>query len=153
MQTVLQIIEKAGGSNPGLFLKIENAPYMALVIEAIEQGPAGLPAVSITHYGEQNGDLMRDPEMCFELRDGELDGFYYRNDYVGVEQWSRNNIRGQYAALANFTSNISGFPRCGTTTCVARASSKPTTPNSLYADSPTFQTTERMLSHGFRRQY
>ena len=41
---------------------------MALVIEATdESGPCGLPAISVCHYGEQNGDLMRDPEMCFEL--------------------------------------------------------------------------------------
>ena len=99
MRTVLQIIEKAGGWNPGLFLKIANAPYMDTVIEAIEEGPSGLPSVSIAHYGEQNGDLMRDPEMCFELLDGELDPWYYRNDCVGVEQWSRNNIRGQYVFL------------------------------------------------------
>jgi hypothetical protein len=46
---------------------------MALVIEATdESGPCGLPALSIAHYGEQNGDLMRDPEMCFEL--GMTDG-------------------------------------------------------------------------------
>ena len=66
---------------------------MALVIEATdESGPCCLPAISVCHYGEQNGDLMRDPEMCFEL--GFIDGlhlsdFYYRNDYVGVGQWSR----------------------------------------------------------------
>ena len=29
--------------------------------------PCGLPALSIAHYGEQNGDAMRDPEMLFEL--------------------------------------------------------------------------------------
>ena len=86
MQTILRIIERAGGWNPGLFLKIENAPFMALTIEAIEEGPSGLPTVSVTHYGEQNGDLMRDPEMCFELRDGELDPYYYRSDSAGVEQ-------------------------------------------------------------------
>jgi hypothetical protein len=101
MQTILRILERAGGWNPSLSLTIENSPYMALVIEAIGKGPAGLPAVSIAHYGEQNGDLMRDPEMCFELRDGELDPWYYRNDYVGVEQWSRNVVRGQYVHLAN----------------------------------------------------
>ena len=94
MQTILRIIERAGGWNPGLFLKIENAPYMALTIKAIEEGPSGLPTLSVTHYGEQNGDLMRDPEMCFELRGGELDPYYYRNDFVGVEQWSRNIVRG-----------------------------------------------------------
>jgi len=51
-----------------LSLKIENQPHMSLVIEAMdESGPCGLPALSVAHYGEQNGDLMRDPEMCFEL--------------------------------------------------------------------------------------
>ena len=41
---------------------------MALVIEATDDpGPCGLPALSVAHYGEQNGDAMRDPEMCFEL--------------------------------------------------------------------------------------
>jgi hypothetical protein len=33
---------------------------MALVIEAIEDGPSGLRAVSVAPCGEQNGDLMRD---------------------------------------------------------------------------------------------
>ena len=62
MQTILQILQMAGGWHPGLYLKIDNAPYMELVIEAM-----GLPALSVAHYGEQNGDAMRDPEMCFEL--------------------------------------------------------------------------------------
>jgi hypothetical protein len=105
MKTLLAILEKAGGHRPSLYLKIENAPYMALVIEATpELGPLGLPAISVAHYGEQNGDLMRDPEMCFELSrhiGGELtlDPFYWRNDYLGVEQWSRSIVRGQYVAL------------------------------------------------------
>jgi hypothetical protein len=54
---------------------------MALVIEATdESGPCGLPAISVCHYGEQNGDLMRDPEMCFELGlagEAHLNPFYY----------------------------------------------------------------------------
>jgi hypothetical protein len=101
MQTILRILERAGGYRPTLYLKIENPPYMALVIEATpEPGPLNLPAISIAHYGEQNGDLMRDPEMCFELskRDGNLvlDPWYWRNDYVAVEQFSRAIVRGQY---------------------------------------------------------
>ena len=91
MQTILRILEWAGGYRPTLYLKIENPPYMALVIEATpEPGPQGLPAVSVAHYGEQNGDLMRDPEMCFELETEKaphLSAFYYRNDYAGMEQW------------------------------------------------------------------
>jgi hypothetical protein len=103
MQTLLHILKQAGGWHPGLYLKIENPPFMALVIEAMdESGPLGLPALSVAHYGEQNGDLMRDPEMCFELGlagGAHLIPFYWRNDYVGVEQWSRNIIDHHYVYL------------------------------------------------------
>ena len=93
MQIILDIIQKAGGWHPGLHLRIDHAPYMPLVIEAMaESGPCGLPALSVCHYGEQSGDSMRDPEMCFELGlagDASLNPFYWRNDYIGLEQWSR----------------------------------------------------------------
>ena len=93
MKTILDILTKAGGWHPGLYLKIENSPYMELVIEAVdESGPCGLPAISVAHYAEQNGDAMRDPEMCFELGfagGAHLNPYYWRNDYVGIEQWSR----------------------------------------------------------------
>jgi hypothetical protein len=79
-------------------VKIANAPYMPLSVENIGLGPRGLPALSVCHYGEQNGDLMRDPEMCFEM---EIEGgtvsdfhpYYYRNDYAGYEQ---NAVDGQH---------------------------------------------------------
>ena len=90
MQTILDILKRAGGWQPGLCLTIDNSPYMSLVIEAMdESGPCGLPALSVAHYGEQNGDLMRDPEMCFELGlagGAHLNPFCYRNDYIGCEQ-------------------------------------------------------------------
>lgn len=45
------------------------------------------PIFSVTHYGEQNGDLMADPDMTF-LKGS--DGNYYpgsfQNDYAGVYQ-------------------------------------------------------------------
>ncbi len=76
---------------------------MALVIEGMdESGPMGLPAISVAHYGEQNGDLMRDPEMCFKLGlagGPHLNPFYFRNDYMGVEQWSRNVVHDHYVHL------------------------------------------------------
>jgi len=100
MKTVLELIKLAGGWHPGLYLKIDNPPYMELVIEAMdESGPYGLPAISVAHYGEQNGDAMRDPEMCFELGMAggpHLTAFYYRNDYMGIEQWSRFIRDGNY---------------------------------------------------------
>jgi hypothetical protein len=101
MQTILRILKQAGGWHHGLYLRIENVPYMALVIEATdESGPCGLPAISVCHYGEQNGDLMRDPEMCFELGlagGAHLNPYSWRNDYVGIEQSSRFIRDGQYA--------------------------------------------------------
>jgi len=81
MHAILQILKKAGGWHLGLYLKIDNAPYMEIVIEAVdESGPLGLPAISVAHYGLQNGDLMRDPEMRFELGfagEPHLNPFYY----------------------------------------------------------------------------
>ena len=115
MQTILRILEKAGGFRPSLYLKIENPPYMALVIEATpEPGPLGLPAISIAHYGKQNGDPMRDPEMCFELSKPiagklTLDPYYWRNDYAAVEQFSRAIVRGHYVALLDLHRQHEGF--------------------------------------------
>jgi hypothetical protein len=94
MNTVLQIIRESGGFHPGKSISIENEPWMRLAIEVLqESGPNGQLVVSVAHYGEQNSDLMRDPEMLFEVADNdgvaELKPFYFRNDYVGIEQWSR----------------------------------------------------------------
>jgi uncharacterized protein DUF6908 len=107
MRTILRILEWAGGFRPTLYLKIDNPPYMPLVIEAVpEPGPLGVPALSVAHYGEQNGDLMRDPEMCFELSkpllcSHMLSAYYYRNDYMGVEQFSRYREGNDYVFVPN----------------------------------------------------
>jgi hypothetical protein len=65
---------------------------MTLVIEDTrERGPNGLHAISVAHYGEQNGDLMRDPEMIFEAEESRkqmnLVPYYWRNDYAGIEPY------------------------------------------------------------------
>jgi hypothetical protein len=103
MKTVLALLQNAGGWRHSLYLKIPNPPYMELVIEAVdESGPLGLRALSVCHYGEQNGDAMRDPEMCFELGlagGAHLDTYLWRNDYVSVEQVSRAIIRDHYVSL------------------------------------------------------
>ncbi len=81
-KTILRILERAGGYRPTLYLNIENPPYMALVIEATpEPGPLGLPGLSVAHYGIQNGDAMRDPEMCFELSKPVLSRHGHANGY------------------------------------------------------------------------
>jgi hypothetical protein len=84
-------------------VKISNPPYMTLTVENIGPGPRNLPALSICHYGEQNGDAMRDPEMCFEMEieDGKVKEFYpyyYRNDYAGIEQFAQDEETGSINA-------------------------------------------------------
>ncbi len=65
--------------------KFHTEPYMDVVVEYIDQCNLGA-MFSIAHYYEQNGDLMRDPEMCFiQGGDGEYCPYYYRQDGLGIE--------------------------------------------------------------------
>jgi hypothetical protein len=45
--------------------------------------------LSVAHYGEQNGDLMADPEMEFFVGGGQIAPISYRNDYLGLFQKAR----------------------------------------------------------------
>jgi hypothetical protein len=64
--------------------------YMPLSIESIGTSADGNRLISLCHYGEQNGDLMRDPEMVFELfTHGEASAaepLSFQNDYMGLLQ-------------------------------------------------------------------
>jgi hypothetical protein len=100
MRTVSLILMEAGEQEPGFHLHIDNPPWMPLDIEDIlTSGPNGLPTISVAHYGKQNGDPMRDPEMLFEVRrersEYTLDPYYWRNDYLGIEQYSSFRDDGQ----------------------------------------------------------
>jgi hypothetical protein len=64
--------------------------YMPLSVEEIGSSGDGYRLVSLCHYGEQNGDLMRDPDIVF-LFHNVLDGaaaepVSFRNDYLGLSQ-------------------------------------------------------------------
>jgi len=70
-------------------VKIDNKPgqYMALHVERI--GANRLGAVySFAHYYEQNGDLMRDPDvtMLFIEAAGQLFPLSYRQDGLGIDR-------------------------------------------------------------------
>ena len=64
--------------------------YMPLSVEHIGQSAEGNRLVSICHYGEQNGDLMRDPDMVFEFHQWPdvlaAEPLSFRNDYMGILQ-------------------------------------------------------------------
>ncbi len=63
---------------------------MPLSVEDIGQSGDGNRLISICHYGEQNGDLMRDPDMVFEIHAWAdapaAEPLSFRNDYMGLLQ-------------------------------------------------------------------
>jgi hypothetical protein len=60
-----------------------NGFFMALTIEIVDTH-----IISICHYGECEGDLMRDPEMVFIKQEEGFYAVYYRNDWVEKEEYS-----------------------------------------------------------------
>jgi hypothetical protein len=88
MRNIQNIIDAKGGmaalkSRP---IRLEVPGFMRLVIEHIGRGPRGGELVSVAHYGEQNGDLMRDPEIVFEVVSAGWYPISIQQDYVGSFQ-------------------------------------------------------------------
>jgi hypothetical protein len=82
------VLAQLPGHDTAVRLTVEG--YMPLSVEAIGQSAEGNRLIAICHYGEQHGDLMRDPEMVFELfTHGELSAaepLSFQNDYMNVFQ-------------------------------------------------------------------
>ncbi len=71
-------------------VRITSEGFMPLSVERIGNDADGREMIALSHTGEQNGDLMRDPEIVFVLHQGS-DGLYaepisFRNDYMGLLQ-------------------------------------------------------------------
>ena len=81
LEAFLKAVEKNDG-----YAKFFANGYMPLTIEKTwETDHDGNPVYSICHYGEMNGDLMRDPEMTFSVNweEKSILPLSYRNDYMG----------------------------------------------------------------------
>ena len=86
------------GTDTAVRIRVEG--YMPLSIEAIGTSADGNRLISLCHYGEQNGDLMRDPEMVFELfihgEASAAEPLSFQNDYMGfVQEVYRYNDTGK----------------------------------------------------------
>jgi len=81
-------LHKLLGSNQAVKLTVDG--YMPLSIEDIGLSAEGHRLISICHYGEQNGDLMRDPDMVFQFHEYDevkvAEPISFRNDYMGIHQ-------------------------------------------------------------------
>jgi len=78
---------------------------MPLAIEAIGRSAEGGALVPLSHTAVQNGDIMRDPEIVFEVH--EVDGLRaaeplsFRNDFTGTyQQVYRYDTQGRRTHLA-----------------------------------------------------
>jgi hypothetical protein len=113
MKTIAKIIELHGGleSLKDHHIVIENAPYMRLVIQRIEDGPRGLPAVSISHNYVQEGDLMRDPEMVFEVSGDTWSPTMYQQDNMGLYQEAVFTRDGQVYIRPALIKELKSFAR------------------------------------------
>lgn len=98
--------------------KIQNNPsksIMAVHVEMISKIKQG-PVFSVAHYYEQNGDLMKDPDMTF-LRgaNGEYYPLSYQQDGLGIYQdaieWDdHGEIKGYNIKMqADFASFANGW--------------------------------------------
>lgn len=84
------------------YIRIESLGFMRLVIEAI-----GPNTVSVAHYGEQNGDAMRDPEITFRVtpfvdKPWHFEPLTYLNDYLGIFQEDLPESRTQTEHVLKF---------------------------------------------------
>ena len=93
MQHIQTMIDQHGGLDAVQrnYLRIENPPFMRLVVEVIGGPyPNGTYEVSVAHYGEQNGDAMRDPEITFLVAPTEHGVTWtpltFENSYMGCYQ-------------------------------------------------------------------
>lgn len=65
------------------------AGFMPLVFEYLHYNDyKGRPVYSMTHYGEQNGDAMCDPDLTFSVDSeaGTIEPQTFQNDYMGLYQ-------------------------------------------------------------------
>lgn len=79
--------------------KLDKAPdLMPVYVEIIFPISEDEEQISIAHYGEQCGDLMRDPEMIFfhDRKEGKAYPMEYRNDYGGTLEVSiKDDLNGR----------------------------------------------------------
>ena len=70
MKNVQKIIDAIGGlktlQDRGS-VRIESPGFMPLSLDYLGIGPRGLPMIAVAHNFVQNGDVMADPDMQFEI--------------------------------------------------------------------------------------
>jgi rubrerythrin len=83
--------------------------FMAACVEIIGQAGLG-PLVSVAHYYEQNGDLMRDPDCVFIVgADQHVYPISYRQDGLGIDQEAAYVEDGKWKIKPKMQADIATF--------------------------------------------
>jgi len=85
---MIQPFLTATDASPERSRRFLSGGYMPLSVENLGYTFHGGKVYSITHYGQQNGDMMRDPDMTISVdhKAGTVDPLTYQNDYMGLYQ-------------------------------------------------------------------
>ena len=84
LKPFLETVDKAGG-----YKKFTAPGFMDLSIDNLcRTDHEGNPVYAMAHYGEQNGDLMADPDMEFSVNHttGTVRPLTFQNDFFGMYQ-------------------------------------------------------------------
>jgi hypothetical protein len=113
MKNVKAIIETLGGLNSlernPISLRVPS--FMPLSVEIIGRGPRGGVLLSVMHWFEQNGDLMRDPDVEIEIMpdSGEWLPVSYRQDSLGIFQEAVAVVDGEVRVNAKLVRDLRSF--------------------------------------------
>ena len=85
---------------------------MDLIVE-IHKKDGSYLEISISHVGEQNGDLMHDPEINYlvDTSTGKVVPEYLKNDYTGLFQQGRKMVDGKIITDDKITEELIGFTK------------------------------------------
>ena len=86
-----------------------DSSFMAACVEII--GRTGLgPLISIAHYYQQNGDMMRDPDVVFVIgADQHIYPISYRQDGMGIDQEAATIEDGKWRVRTKMQADICSF--------------------------------------------
>ena len=87
--------------------------YMTLVVEEVGPSADGRRLIALAHTAVQNGDVMHDPEIVFELHALGAEPISFRNDYVGAynEVYAYDGAGRRTGVYAKRRSELQSFAR------------------------------------------
>ena len=99
-----------GLTKPGDHQQWNNdSSFMAACIEIIGRSGLG-PLVSVAHYYQQNGDMMRDPDVVFLIgADQHVYPISYRQDGLGINQEAAFVEEGRWKVRTKMQADICSF--------------------------------------------